>query len=122
MSEETKQPAAMDVKELLRSMYGGENKRITDGNYDKTLAVECINGTFVGIKEGDILMYRGIPFVGEQPVGKNRFKKPVPYGKDEGIYEAYHFAKGSLQPETNDDLGASHGLDRVWKARKYDSV
>lgn len=22
----------MDVKELLRSMYGGENKRITDGN------------------------------------------------------------------------------------------
>ena len=32
MSEETKQPAAMDVKELLRSMYGGENKRITDGN------------------------------------------------------------------------------------------
>lgn len=93
------------AKERVKARYG-ENKKITDGNYDKTLAVECINGTFVGIKEGDILMYRGIPFVGEQPVGKNRFKKPVPYGKDEGIYEAYHFAKGSLQPETHDDLGA----------------
>ena len=30
-------------------MYG-ENKRITDGNYDKSLAVKCINGTYVGKK------------------------------------------------------------------------
>ena len=39
-------------------------------------------------------------------VDKNRFKKPVPYTKDDGVYEAFHFAKGSLQPETKDDLGA----------------
>ena len=31
----------LDVKELLRSMYGGENKRITDDDYDKSLAVRC---------------------------------------------------------------------------------
>lgn len=96
---------AVSDKEMIKARYG-ENKRITDGNYDKKLAVKCINGTFVGKKTEDVVAYKGIPFVGKQPVGKNRFKKPVPFGKDGGIYEAYHFAKGSLQPETNDDRGA----------------
>ena len=84
----------------------GENKRISDEIYDRSLAVKCLNGTFVGKKENDIISFRGIPFVGEQPVGRNRFKKPVPFGKDDGIYEAYHFIKGSLQPVTNDDEGS----------------
>ena len=92
-------------KELMGARYG-ENKKITDGHYDKSLAVKCVNGTFVGTETENILSYKGIPFVGEQPVGKNRFKKPVPFGKDEGVYEAFHFGKGSLQPETKDDLGA----------------
>lgn len=69
MSETVKQPlTAMDVKELLRSMYGGENKRITDDDYDKSLAVRCRNGIFVGKKTEDIVIYRGIPFVGQPPV------------------------------------------------------
>lgn len=93
------------AKERIRARYG-ENKQIRDGNYDRSLAVRCVNGTFVGTKTENIISYKGIPFVGEQPVGKNRFKRPVPFGEDEGIYEAYHFAKGSLQPETNDDMGA----------------
>lgn len=92
-------------KDLIRARYG-ENKPITDGNFDKSLAVKCINGTFVGKKTDDIVAYKGIPFVGEQPVGKNRFKKPVPFANDDGIYEAYNFAKGSLQPETPDDAGS----------------
>ena len=93
-----------DLKSIIRARYG-ENHRIT-GEYNKDLAVKCINGTFVGVKDGDVIAYKGIPFVGEQPVGKNRFKKPVPFGTDEGVYEAYHFAKGSLQPESQDDAGA----------------
>ena len=44
------------------------NKRIIDGNYDKTLAVRCVNGTFVGRKEDSIISWKGIPFVGKQPV------------------------------------------------------
>ena len=70
MSETTQKPlTAMDVKEMLRSMYGGENKRITGEGYDKSLAVKCVNGTFVGKKTENIIMYRGIPYVGKQPVG-----------------------------------------------------
>ena len=101
---ESKKRAA-ELREQVRARYG-ENKRLTDGNYDKDLAVKCVNGTFVGKKEKSVISYKGIPFVGEQPAGKNRFKKPVPYEKDEGVYEAYHFAKGSLQPESPDDAGA----------------
>ena len=102
-----------ELKEAVRARYG-ENKKITDGNYDKSLAVKCVNGTFVGKKTNNIIAYKGIPFVGEQPVGKNRFKKPVPFVKNEGIYKAYHFAKGSLQPDTNDDVGALAVLGEDW--------
>ena len=96
---------AAELREQVRARYG-ENKKITDEKYDKALAVKCVNGTFVGKKEKNVISYKGVPFVGEQPAGKNRFKKPVPFEKDEGVYEAYHFAKGSLQPESPDDAGA----------------
>ena len=36
-----------EARAKMETMYG-ENKQITDDNYDKTLAVKCINGTFVG--------------------------------------------------------------------------
>ena len=57
--------------EELKALYR-ENKKITDDNYDKSLAVKCVNGTFVGRKVEDIIEYRGIPFVGKQPVGELR--------------------------------------------------
>ena len=40
-----------EATERMRALYG-ENHEITDGNYDKSLAVKCINGTFVGKKAG----------------------------------------------------------------------
>ncbi|HJJ31688.1 MAG TPA: carboxylesterase family protein [Methanocorpusculum sp.] len=80
-----------------------ENKVIT-GDYDKSLAVQCNNGIFVGKKDGDVVMYRGIPFVAEQPTGKNRFKAPVGYDysapDDTTVKEAYYFGKTALQSYT----------------------
>ena len=46
----------------LKHLYG-ENKQIIDGNYDKALAVKCMNGTFVGKETDGIAAYKGIPFV-----------------------------------------------------------
>ena len=66
-----------EIRETLKAMFGGENKPITDGNYDQSLAVKCINGTFVGKKTENIIAYKGIPFVGQQPVGELRWKAPV---------------------------------------------
>ena len=45
---------AIEIREKLKEMYGGENKPITDGNYDQSLAVKCINGTFVGRKTENV--------------------------------------------------------------------
>ena len=92
-----------EIKELLKKMYGGENRQITDGNYDQSLAVKCINGTFVGRKTENITVFRGIPYVGKQPVGELRWKAPVDIVPDNGIYEAYYNAKsayGNGQLET----------------------
>ena len=55
----------------------GKNKKITDGRYDQSLAVKCMNGTFVGKKAENIISYKGIPFVGQQPVGNLRWKAPA---------------------------------------------
>ena len=92
-----------EIKEKLKEMYGGENKPITDGNYDQSLAVKCINGTFVGRKTENITVFRGIPYVGKQPVGVLRWKAPVDAVPNDGVYEAYYNAKsayGNGQLET----------------------
>ena len=75
-----------EIREKLKEMYGGENKPITDGHYDQSLAVKCINGTFVGRKTENITVFRGIPYVGKQPVGELRWKAPVDVVPNDGIY------------------------------------
>ena len=100
--------------ERMQALYG-ENKEITGGYYDESLAVKCVNGTFVGKKEGDVIAFKGIPFVGKQPVGEYRWKAPVDCVADDGVYEAYYFGKiprqiggvgqiGSLYPQSEECL------------------
>ena len=84
-----------EIREKLKEMYGGENKPITDGNYDQSLAVKCVNGTFVGRKTENITVFRGIPYVGKQPVGELRWKAPVDAVPNDGVYEAYYNAKSA---------------------------
>jgi len=99
-----------EIKEALHTMYGGENKPITDGNYDKTLSVKCINGTFVGRKKEGVTVFRGIPYVGKQPVGDLRWKAPVDIVPDDGVYEAYYNAKSSYGNVTF-EVGSMYYLD-----------
>ncbi|MBQ7617510.1 MAG: carboxylesterase family protein [Desulfovibrio sp.] len=96
---EQKQLEAKNIeKAQLRAQYG-VNQKITDGKYDPALAVKCINGTFVGKKTGNSIVYKGIPFVGKQPVGKLRWKAPVNFAPDNGVYEAYYNAKSAYGNE-----------------------
>ncbi len=85
-------------KDIIRSWYG-ENKKVTDGHYDKSVAVKCVNGTFIGKKVDNTIVFRGIPYVGQQPVGSLRWKAPVDAVPDDGVYEAYYNAKVAPQPE-----------------------
>ena len=113
--------ALAEVKEFMRALYG-ENKPITDDDYDKSLAVKCINGTFVGKETDGIIAYKGIPFVGRQPVGDLRWKAPVDCVPDDGVYEAYYNGKSSCQVENPEEPAAVYvqGEDclylNVWKA------
>ena len=107
--------------EQLKAQYS-ENKKITDGNYDQSLAVKCINGTFVGKKADNIISYKGIPFVGQQPVGNLRWKAPVDVTPNDGVYEAYYYGKAPVQEVGDPAAEYGTGEDclylNVWKADK----
>ena len=108
-----------ELKKTARAQYG-ENKKITDGNYDKSLAAKCVNGTFVGKKTENIIMYRGIPYVGKQPVGELRWNAPVDVIPDDGVYEAYYNGKCAPQREVEYSAAYIQGEDclylNIWKA------
>ena len=61
--------------------------------------VRTENGWVRGIQAADprITAYKGIPFVGKQPVGDLRWKAPVDVAPDIGLYEAYHYGKAPVQ-------------------------
>ena len=110
-----------EIEEKLMAQYG-ENQQITDGNYDQSLAVKCINGTFVGKKKENIISYKGIPFVGQQPVGNLRWKAPVDVTPNDGVYEAYYYGKAPVQEVGDPAAEYGTGEDclylNVWKADK----
>ena len=110
-----------EIEERLMAQYG-ENRQIADGTYDPSLAVKCINGTFVGKKKENIISYRGIPFVGQQPVGNLRWKAPVDVTPDDGVYEAYYYGKAPVQEVGDPAAEYGTGEDclylNVWKADK----
>ena len=107
---------------LLNMEQNFVNQKITDGNFDQSLAVKCINGTFVGKKADNIISYKGIPFVGQQPVGNLRWKAPVDVTPDDGVYEAYYYGKAPVQevgdPATEYGTGEDCLYLNVWKADK----
>ena len=110
-----------EYKKIVRSWYG-ENKTITDGSYDQSLAVKCMNGTFVGKKAENTIVFRGIPYVGQQPVGDLRWKAPVDVVSCDSVYEAYYNAKTAVQPEAELSSLYYQGEDclylNVWKPAK----
>ena len=121
ISKDDPVPAEPEEPENEIMAQYGENKKITDGNYDKALAVKCVNGTFVGKRtENDVIIYKGIPFVGQQPVGNLRWKAPVDVTPNDGVYEAYYNGKTALQPEGDPAGQYVQGEDclylNVWKA------
>lgn len=81
-----------EATKRMEALYG-ENRRIEDDAYDEACAVKCVNGTFVGKNNDGILAFKGIPYVGKQPTGDLRWKAPVDYTADDGVYEAYYFGR-----------------------------
>ena len=125
MSTMNKVPGTLGLtEEQQRTMVQNtENTRITDGDYDKSLAVRCVNGTFVGSKTENVIVYKGIPFVGRQPVGELRWKAPVDVVPDDGVYEAYYYGKTACQDVALSDYQGEDCLYlNVWKADDASAV
>ena len=126
VSNNTPEDPLDKARERMLSLFG-ENKKITDDSYDKSLAVKCINGTFVGKRSENVIAFKGIPFVGQQPVGDLRWKAPVEYTPDNGVYEAYYYAKAPCQEEAATEMASFYvkGEDclylNVWKADEKSS-
>lgn len=89
----------MSIREVRKQMLllYGKNEKIT-GDYAKSLAIKCFNGTFVGEKHGSIVSYKGIPFA-LPPVGERRWKAPEPVEASDEIFEAKYFGPTPIQTE-----------------------
>ena len=71
-------------------------------------------------KNYNVIAYKGIPFVGKQPGGELRWKAPVDFVPDVGIYEAYYYGKSPFQADGDPCSLYVMGEDclylNVWKA------
>lgn len=82
-----------------------KNRIITGDNYDKSLAVRCKNGIFVGWRKDGISHFYGIPYA-QQPFGELRWRKPQPLPESNTVYEAYHFAHSAMQIKVKDEMAS----------------
>ena len=86
---------------LILKPYDCLNREIT-GDYDKTHAVKCVNGTFVGTEENGVASWLGIPYA-KPPVGERRFKAPEYVDASDRIFEARYYGKGAYGSLGYDD-------------------
>ena len=95
---------------MIYEPYEYLNSEIT-GDYDKTYAVKCINGTFVGTEDNGVASWLGIPYA-KPPVGERRFKATEYVDASDRIFEAKYYGKGAfgsdgypdcIQKQTSED-------------------
>lgn len=88
------------IKKHMLSLYG-ENQERTEAP-EAALCARCENGLFAGRREGDVLVFRGIPFA-MPPVGERRWRRPEPPAPSDRIFEAYYNGKTPIQTELDSE-------------------
>ena len=85
-----------------------------------TFPVKCLNGTFVGKEEENIISYKGIPFA-KPPIKNLRWKPPVECDNSNDIFEAYSFQKSPVQTKCEGEIASNYEIGEdclylnIWK-------
>ena len=103
-AKQQEQPLELTKAYQEMQALAGENKVIS-GDYPDSLAVEAANGIFVGERDGDLLVFKGIPYA-LQPTGDRRWKVAKPETDSRIVREAKYFGYSSIQSRRESD-GAS---------------
>lgn len=70
--------------------------------------INCYNGSFVGsIENNGIMSFKGIPFA-KAPIGKLRWKAPVPVEKSVEACDATRFGKSCIQSESSTETASKN--------------
>lgn len=113
----TLQPSPLEKE--MAALYG-ENK-VIEGGYADSLAVEVANGVFVGVNEGGLLSFKGIPYA-LQPMGDRRWREPKPEPDSRLVREARYFGHTAIQQRSQGNAASLYpqGEDcltlNVWTA------
>lgn len=85
------------LEQEMAALYG-ENK-VIEGEYPDSLAVVATNGIFVGVNEGGLLSFKGIPYA-LQPTGDRRWQVAKPEPDSRLVREAKYFGHSAIQFRT----------------------
>lgn len=94
-TKQDEQPAAPSPLEREMQALYGENK-VIEGDYPDSLAVEATNGIFVGQRDSNLLVFKGIPYA-LQPTGERRWQVAKPEPDSRLVREAKYFGHTSIQ-------------------------
>ena len=87
----------------MTALYG-ENK-VIEGSYPDSLAVEASNGIFVGVRDGSLLAFKGIPYA-IQPTGERRWHVAEPEPDSRLVREAKYFGHSAIQQRTQNNAAS----------------
>ena len=105
-------------------MVAYQQNKPVEGEFDRNCAADCQNGTFVGKDCDGVIAFRGIPFA-MPPVGKLRWKEPVPVQASNGVFEAFYNAPSAIQTELESERASFYHQSEdclylnVWTAKEY---
>lgn len=95
--------AENEDKLYMQSLYGVNDTIV--GEYPDSLSAKCTNGTFVGVQNNGVTVFKGIPYA-QQPVGNLRWRPAKEANADTNVYQAYYFGKSSIQTEWPSELAS----------------
>ena len=94
-SSKSEQPEGpSELEQEMAALYG-ENK-VIEGEYPDSLAVETANGIFVGERDENLLVFKGVPYA-VQPTGDRRWLEPKPEPDSRLVREAKYFGHSAIQ-------------------------